>query len=133
MLVATVAIVGFGVSMAFAAGAAKPPPKPKNPGNMHCEPGNVRLGGGCQLVFHDEHEPKGYAGKDRSGQQVCFTTQSPNQVFGQSGNCSLTNKDGKAYGVFVARAVGTWTVRATEAPENGVQEADVTTTVRVRS
>ncbi len=132
MLGASTAIVvlGFGASMAFASGGGSDSGHHKG---LTCTPSHPHLGGGCQITFHDGNESKGYGGKAaNANQQVCFTVNNPgDHVYGQAGNCSLTDKKGNAYGLFQAGVCGSATITATEAPEPGEPHGSATKTVVV--
>lgn len=86
-----------------------------NPGTLTCSPSSANRGGGCQLVFTDLHPRTGYGATPARGHLVCFSTPAPNAVYSLSGRCTGTNYAGKAYGVFAARAVGTFPAYACEA------------------
>jgi hypothetical protein len=125
---ALTAVVGFGASMAFAAGGTAI----SNPSTLTCTPTSVTLHKSCRLNFTDEHEPRGYGGGSRAGQRVCFSTAAPNTVRGRkTAKCSVTNTKGIAYGTFTGNKLGTAKVYATETTEGGVSEGKVLRTITV--
>lgn len=127
-LMSAFTVIGVGTTMALAG----PPPPPPHDKSLDCDPHNPNLGGGCQITFKDENESKGYGGKAaNANQQVCFTVNNPgDMVSGQTGNCSLTDSKGNAFGLFQAGVCGSATITGTEGPEpgepNGTQTGVVT-------
>jgi hypothetical protein len=96
---------------------------------LDCDPGRVSEHGHCKVVFTDK---KSKGEEDRKGQTVCFSVKPADagSVTGDSGNCSTTNKKGKAFGTFTASGeiCGKVKIWATEPGENGQTRH---TTVRI--
>lgn len=96
-----------------------------NPSQLSCHPSGVAIGHVCHLVFQDLDS------NGLKGRRVCFSTTAPNAVLGTTGECSVTDGQGKANGAFIAEVAGTATVTATETSAGGVVERTVRVTIRV--
>jgi hypothetical protein len=129
-----VVVLGLGASMAAAAPRGTSSTNAAHQSKaLTCTPSHPKLGDGCEITFRDDNDAKGYGGVSaKAHRQVCFTVnRDGDHVRGQTENCSLTNEDGKAYGVFVAGVCGSATITATEGAEPGEPHGTATKTVVV--
>jgi hypothetical protein len=129
-----VVVLGLGASMAAAApNSTSTTNSAQHSKALTCTPNHPKLGDGCAITFHDGSDAKGYGGVSaKAHRQVCFTVnRDGDHVRGQTENCSLTNEDGTAHGVFVADVCGAATITATEGPEPGEPHGTATKTVVV--
>lgn len=94
-LMTALVVFGLGVTMAFAGGGVST----EHP-TLTCTPSTVHVHGTCDLKFHDGHA-SGYGGS--GDREVCFSVnRDGDNVTGTTEKCSLTNRNGNAFGEFYA-------------------------------